>query len=206
MLWGCQDEMPLVPRVGLLIVLAAAGLSALEIDLSPPQIEEALSIARSTERERARFHAPYIQRVDTEFVERAELVSELRRVVLLAEERGSKGDRRFAYSISQATAALEPWRRRVSVVAHIRFHPQNNYVNMPDVDISLPGREGTLLGVVRAPVLSLPSTPGDRLPVLGAVVEGIFDAPAIADGPREFVISLEGKELGRVTFDLAALR
>lgn len=193
-------------RLGLFVVMAIAGVSALDIDLSPQQVEEALSIARSTERERARFHAPYVTRVDTEFVERAELVSELRRVVLLAEERSSKGDRQFAYSVSQATAALDPWRRRVSVVAHIRFHPQNNYINMPNVVITLPGRESTLLGVVRTPVLSLPSTPGDRLPVLGAVVEGIFDAPAIADGPREFVISLERKELGRVTFDLAALR
>jgi hypothetical protein len=92
-------------------------------------------------------------------------------------------------------------------VARLRFHPQNTYVGVPDVDIALPGRERAKIGVLKDPILALPTQrQGDRLPVLGAIVEGVFDAAALGDGTYEFVVSVEKKEVGRVTFDLAVLQ
>jgi hypothetical protein len=43
------------------------------------------------------------------------------------------------------------------------------------------------------------------VPILGALIEGVFEAEALKGGAREFVVALNGNELGRVTFDLAVL-
>ena len=39
----------------------------------------------------------------------------------------------------------------------MRFHPQNNYVGVPNVDIALPGREAARIGVLKDPILALPT-------------------------------------------------
>src|SRR5918995_1375322 len=105
-----------------------AAVQALDLDVTVQDIDRALSIARSTDGERARFHATYIKKLNTPFIESVEVVSEYRRVVLLTEERIRKGERMFAYSTTLAQQALGPWKTRVSIVARVRFHPQNNYV------------------------------------------------------------------------------
>ena len=95
----------------------------------------------------------------------------------------------------------------MSAIARLRFHPQNTYVAVPPADIVLTGAAAGVIGVLREPILSLPSAdPGDRLPILGAVVEAVFDAVTLGQGVREFVIRLEERELARVTFDLGALQ
>lgn len=190
----------------MLIVAVVAPIAAVDLDVTAADIERALSVARSQDSERARFHAPYIKTLNTPFVEKVEVVTEYRRVVLMAEERARKGDRMFGYSVSLATQAVGPWKRRLSIVVRLRFHPQNNYVDVPAVDVSLDGNAEALIGVLKEPVLALPSkTPGDRLTVLGAVVEGVFDAAAVGQGMREFAIRMDGRELTRVRFELSAL-
>ena len=187
-------------------VWAVSSTAAHKINISDQDIAAALSIARSTDADRARFHAPYIKAVNTPFVERAELISEFRRVVLLAEERRAKGDHGFSYSNGAASAALEVWRRRLSVVARVRFHPQNTYITVPQIEMSMAGHERALIGVLKEPVYALATgTPGDFIPIMGAVVTGVFEAETIGQGEREFVIRMDGKELGRVSFNLAML-
>ena len=189
-----------------LVICSVGVVSATKIDIAPQDIERALVIARSRDADRAKFHAPYIQAVNTQFVEQVELVTETRRVVLLAEQRASKGDRFFGYSVSNATDALKVWRRRISVIARVRFHPQNNYVAAPAIDMKATGNDRALVGVRSDPVYALSSgRKGEFVPVLGAVVEGSFDADALGQAVREFVISMGGKELGRVSFNLAIL-
>ena len=188
------------------LVAAAAQVAALKIGITREDVDRALTIARSRDADRARFHAPYIKEVNTPFVERIEVVSELRRVVLLAEEQIARGDRSFAYSLTRASDALQVWRRRVAVIARVRFHPQNNYVDAPPVTLSLVGNERALVGVKREAILALPpGRTGEFVPVLGAVVEAVFEAEALGQAEREFVIELEGRELGRVTFDFATI-
>jgi hypothetical protein len=197
--------MKLVARVCAILALSAP-LDALRIAIGPQDVDRALTIARSRDAERQSFHAPYIQAVNSPFIERVEVVSELRRVVLLAEEQAARGDRRFAYSVTRATEALHVWRRRVAIVARVRFHPQNNYVDAPPVTIRLAGNDGALIGVKRDAILALPpGRTGEFIPVMGAVVEGVFEAEALGQSVRDFVIELEGRELGRVTFDFATV-
>ncbi len=188
------------------LALAAFGAGAIDLDVTPLDVERALVIARSSDREREAFHAPYVRRVDSAAVERVEVVSEFRRIVLTAHERWLKGDRAFAYSVPQAQQANAPWKRRVSIVARLRFHPQNTYIAVPPADIVLLGRAAEVIGMLRDPILSLPSPhPGDRLPILGAVVEAVFEAGTLGQDTREFAVRLEERELTRVTFDLGAL-
>jgi hypothetical protein len=188
-----------------LVWLAAASTAALKIDIAHDDIERALTIARSTEAERARFHAIYIQQVNTPFVERAEVISEFRRVVLLAEEQIARGDRFFAYSSMRANDALQVFRRRVSVIARVRFHPQNNYVGVPAVTLTLIGNEGALIGVRREPVYGFATAPGESAPLLGAVIDASFRADALGQAHREFRVAMDGKELGRFSFDMGSL-
>jgi len=195
-----------VLRVGAILFLSVQVADALKVGITPQDVDRALAIARSREAERERFHALYIQKVDTPFIESVEVISELRRVVLLAEEQAARGDRQFAYSLTRATAALEVWRRRVAIVARVRFHPQNNYVDAPPVSIRLAGNDSALVGTKRDPILALPpGRTGEFVPVLGAVVEGVFEAEALGQSLRDFVIELEGRELGRVTFDFSTI-
>jgi hypothetical protein len=197
--------MNLVVRIGVILILSAQ-VDALKIAIPPEDVERALTIARSREADRERFHARYIQVVNTSFIERVEVISELRRVVLLAEERAGRGDRLFGYSVTRASDALQVWRRRVAIVARVRFHPQNNYVDAPPVTIRLAGNDGALIGVKRDAILALPpGRTGEFVPVMGAVVEGVFEAEALGQSVRDFVIELEGRELGRVSFDFAII-
>ena len=188
-----------------ILLMCGAPVDALKIDIALADIDRALTIARSTEAERARFHAQYIQRIDTPFVERAEVVSEFRRVVLMAEEQIARGDRSFAYSTTRANDALHVFRRRVSIIAHVRFHPLNNYVSAPPVSMALVGNEPALIGVRRDPVFGFAAKPGEAAAVMGAVLDASFEAEALGQARREFVVVLDGKELGRVMFDMSAL-
>ena len=187
-------------------IAAGVGVEALDLDVTIQDVERGLAIARATDNERATFHAPYIHKVDTPFVESIEVVSEYRRVVLVGEDHIRKGDRLFAYSTTLTQKAVSPWKSRVSIVARMRFHPHNTYVSVPDVDLVLPGKEQARIGVLKDPILGLAGEPGSgRVPVLGAVVEGVFDAAALGDGTYEFIVRLDRKDVGRTTFNLAAL-
>ena len=189
--------------VGMLV--SVMPVAALNIDISHADIERALTIARATDAERARFHALYIHHVNTPFVERAEIISEFRRVVLMAEEQLARGDRFFAYSTTRANDALQVFRRRVSIRVQVRFHPLNNYVSVPPVSISLVGNESARIGVSREPVYGFAAEAGAAAPLLGAVVIGTFNAEALGQARREFIVTLDNKELGRVEFDFAAV-
>ena len=193
------------------MMLALAPLTiagrAIDLDVTPQDVERALAIARAQDRERDAFHAPYIKHVNIATVERVEVVSEFRRIVLAAQDRLLKGDRAFAHSVTRAHEANTPWKRRLSIVARLKFHPHNTYVAVPPADIVLRGAGADVIGVLRDPILSLPSAqPGDHVSILGAVVETVFDAATVGQGTREFVVRLEGRELTRVTFDLGALQ
>jgi hypothetical protein len=179
--------------------MAATPLDAINLALTTQDIERAIVIGRDREAVRERFHAPYIHTVNHAFVHSLEIISEFRRVVLLAEDQISKGNRAFAYSARLAEDALKPWRNRVAVRVRLRFHPQNNYVDVPviEIDVDGPNADTALIGVVKEPVLALsdPRKPGAHVPVLGAVAEGVFDAKLIGQTRRTVSVHLDGKPL-----------
>ena len=191
--------------VAALVLSTAVPVGAVKIDISLADIDRALTIARSRESERAQFHAPYISAGNSPFIEKAEVLTEFRRVVLMGEEHIARGDRSFAYSTSRASDALQVFRRRISIRVQVRFHPLNNYVTLPPVTMALAGNDGALIGVRRDPLFGSPAARGEPASLIGAVVEGSFEALALGQTPREFVVTLDKKELGRVAFDLSTV-
>lgn len=191
------------------LVTAIAPVRAINLSITTADIERALTIARDQDRARERFHVPYIVKVNDPFVEQLEIISEFRRVVLLAEDRVRKGDRAFAYSARLAANALEPWQNRVSVIARLRFHPHNAYVDVPRVDMSVdgPNAEEAKIGVLKEPILSLPdpNNLGGQVPVLGAVVEGVFDAKLIGQTRRYVTVYMDGKVLLTRQLDFSSI-
>jgi hypothetical protein len=185
----------------------AAPLDAINRQLSNDDIDRALVIARERERERAAFHAPYIHQLDTPTVQSIEVITEFRRVVLLAEDKILRGDRAFAYSSRAAAEAVKPWNNRVSVLARLRFHPLNTYVTVPNVEVILdgPNAEAAFIGVLKEPQYALTVSPGEQAALVGATVEGVFDAALIGRTERTVVLRLDGKPLVNTRLDFRAV-
>jgi hypothetical protein len=188
--------------------VTVAPLQSINLNVSALDIERALVVARDREPERARFHARYVIPFTNAFVERVEVVTEFRRVVLLAEERIGQGNRGFAYSVPMAQDALQPWTRHVSVLARLRFHPQNAYVGLPLLDISLDGAsaDAALVRISKEPLLAMSTgTPGEHVPILGAIVEGVYNAVIVGQTQRTATLKVDGKEVAKVKVDFAAV-
>jgi hypothetical protein len=190
-----------------LAIAACSPLAALNLQLTTADIDRALVIARGRDGERARFHAPYIQNLNTAAVQTVEVVSEFRRVVLLAEEHILRGDRGFAYSTRMAEDAVRSWKGRVSVVVRLRFHPLNTYVGLPKVEITVdgPNADAALVGVLKEPQYAITSAPGEQAALIGAVAEGVFDAALIGQTDRIMTLRLDGKVLSTARLDFRAV-
>jgi hypothetical protein len=194
-------------RVFVAVFACAAPVSAINLQLTASDIDRALTTARGTERERTRFHAPYIQHLDTPTVQSIEVISEFRRVVMIAEDHILRGDRGFAFSPRLAAQAVQPWNNRVAVLARIRFHPLNTYVTLPGIEVSLdgPNADAALIGVRKEPIYGFVSSPDEQASLLGAIAEGVFDAALIGQSERNAIVRLDGKELVVVRLDFSAV-
>lgn len=201
---GC---LPRVFVTACVAIVALVPAGAINLQLTTADIERALTVARDREGARARFHAPYITSLNTPTVQSIEIISEFRRVVLLAEEHILKGDRGFASSSRIAGDAVKPWTNRVSVVARLRFHPLNTYVTVPNIEIVLdgPNANAAFVGVLKEPQYALTSKPGEQAAIIGAVAEGVFEAALIGQTQRTVTVRLDGKELVTTRLDFRAI-
>ena len=186
-----------------LLLFALPTLAAIDLDISPADVDRALAIGRKPETETASFHVPYIRpfdlTVDGVTVRQVEVMTPFRRIVQFAEQRRRLGD--YVVSRADVDPILAPWRTRVSLVATVRFHPQNILTSIPPIDI-----------VVRDPVLGTSIPPldasrkaimnaGTTRPILGATIELMVDAGLIANLNSEVIVSLRGKDLVKTTID-----
>lgn len=202
---------------------------AVQAHLDADGIDQAILFARQATRdERRTFHDGYF-RTPGDAVRRISLVSEYRRVVLLVEEKMRILDR--GYGVRQMTDALKPWRGLLEVIVELQFHPQNNYVGVPPVDVQLvpldpTGAPGpmTLEGGERRPRYGLfwdpppmdapwwpfpppyvPVITGSE-PLTGGWVQARFDALPLARGRYQVVVKDGQRTLGSGDFDLGALK
>jgi hypothetical protein len=188
-------------------ILLHRDVRAIATDLSQKDIERALKLAQAPEQTRAQFHAPYLVRVNDATVEQIEVATEFRRCVLIAEEQLRLGNWLFAHSMREAQEKLRPWRDRVSLVARLRFHPQNTLISIPPYEITLGRTDLAPFGVVRTPINSLLSgRPGDfNAPIMGATIEAVFDARSVGQTARPVSVSLAAQVVATVTIDFAGL-
>jgi hypothetical protein len=206
-----------VRRSGLIAaaLVLCVGTEGGAINLAPSDrdLARALQIGSGDERTRQRFHAQYIIPGNNATVEQLEVVTPFRRVVSITEEHSRLGDWIFSHGgIAPAKAALEAWRNKLSIVARLRFHPQNTLIGIPDCEIRVgplaPGGAAVLpLDTIRTPITAIASgRRGDQFtPLLGATIEAIFDPRSVGQTTRPVSVVMEGLELVRVPVDFTRL-
>lgn len=186
------------------LVLAPSSLRAINPSLTNQDVERALKLGRSAEKDRATFHARYIHDLQDATVRQIEIVTEFRRFVLKTEERGRLGDWMFSQGVREAQEALRPWRGRLSIVVHLQFDPLNTYIQVPPFILVAGGSpEIAPLEAHITPISSLPfrTKTGRTTYLTGAALESQFEAASIGPTARPVSVFLDGKELARVTID-----
>lgn len=190
------------------LLVAPGRLGALSGALTTQDIQRALTLGRSSERERAKFHARYILPLQSSIVHQFEIITEFRRYVLKTEERGRLGDWLFSQGVRGAQEALRPWQGRVSVAAQLQFDPLNTYISVPPFVLLVGGNPevAPLEGRI-TPIWSLPPQTRNRRSthLVGATIQLDFDALSLGQAERPVSVILDGHELARVTIDFAAL-
>lgn len=166
-------------------------------------VEFALRVAHGSTAERLAFHAGYRSVAADPGIERVEVITELRRLVLLAERRAAAGD---AWRDARDSAeALEAYRGRLTVEARVRFHPQNGYITVPRLDVHLAS------GSTMQPALEVSVEPvhgaaaaGARTAIVGAEVVSTFAAPMVR-GVHTLVVHVANVYLLIATIDLTRM-
>lgn len=206
----------------MLVVAAALSPGARPVCASGPDagqaigasaIAEAVAIGfdRGGGARHAAFHEPYVLRHGGAVLRSLEVVTEFRRVVLLAEERLRRGD--ASWDARAAAEALAPYRGRLDLVLHLRFSPQNTFRSMPPVDVTIyPRAAAKAPGLQPLHVEATPSNlagpvPPAGTPILAATVEAAFPASSLDFQATYLVaVSIDGREVERVPLDLSRLR
>jgi hypothetical protein len=202
----------ITPCVAVAIVLAQSSLAGLSELLTERDVAYAFAIANGSDATRATFHAAYVIAVDEPVIEKLEVVTEFRRLVLASEEQLKAGNwmmARGGFDAKGRTLAdvLRPLAGQASLRARLRFHPQNSYITLPPFDILV--GEPTLLAInaTRTPHVT-PATgePGTRDVISGATVETFYNATTIDDRVLPVRLMFEGKEITRVLVDFARIQ
>ena len=181
--------------------------AAIDLDITPDEVDRAIAIGRRGETGSSTFHAAYVWKpdviADAITVQQVEVITPYRRIVLHAEARRRVGD--YIVGRSDVGPLLREWRSRVSVVTTVRFHPQNVLNSLPPIEAQvhdpIVDRTVDALDVVRKPITKI----GTNRPFLGSTIETIFDAALLANVNGTIAITLRDKPLARTAMDFRAI-
>jgi len=215
----------MVRRLAPICLIAALSTSAnaVQMMLDDRAITAAIGIGQSRiDRERIRFHQPYRLMVKQLPVDWIDVITPFHRIVLAAEAKARTGNRLFAQR--EAFAALSEAPGQITLVIELTFHPLNNFIGVPDYQITLVGLKGDRIPPDRidryprsqprvdtlTPEIPIPGgTPilSRGEPVVGGTLVVPFAASRLDPVGRYTVLMAEkGTELARVPLDLSGLR
>lgn len=174
----------------------------------------ALQLARwpATDADRASFHSRYVFDVPDESaapirIDRIEVITEFRRLELLAEQHARLNDLWGRPGTRDAEEALQPWRGSVWLSIHGLYrslaHPEPGPA---DIAIRLDEPATAARSVNRA--LEYGGGCGSDLwpcAIAGVRIEAQFDAARLARAVRPVVVDWNGVTLARVTVDFRSL-
>jgi hypothetical protein len=204
-----------------MVLAAGAAGAAMDATLDLRGINDAVTLGQlRSERERARFHAPYRLVVNRAPVDYIEVVTPFRRIVLAAESRAQTGDRLFGQRHALEILAAAP--PTVEVVVELTFHPLHTFVGVPDYTIGLVEggappirpretgripRHGPRVAGAPLPNAGTVALPGIDQPMLGGTLVGRFDALSLNRSANYDVAIVDaGRELTRARVDFGKLR
>jgi hypothetical protein len=190
-----------------LVVLGTVSSAAIDLDITPDDVDRAIAIGSRGEPGSSTFHAAYVRKLDFTAdaitVQQVEVITPYRRIVLHAEARRRIGD--YVVGRADVEPLLREWRSRVSVVTTVRFHPQNVLTSLPPIEAQvrdpIVDRPIASLDVVRKPITKI----GTNRPLLGSTIETVFDAGLLANVNGTIAITLRDKELARTVMDFRAI-
>jgi hypothetical protein len=197
------------------VIVAAHGtaLRAVILPLSRSDIERALELARwpHTADERVRFHAPYVVAVDTPpidhwAVEQVEVITEFRRLELMAEEHGRINDTWGRGGLRDVEEAMRRWRGRVSIVVRLGIRSDGLYVGgVPAVRVAIAGAMRVPSEDVRTTNVYATCGELSGCPLIGAVVEQVFDAADLRERTRSATVWVNDRPAARVALPFKQL-
>src|SRR5215471_17551052 len=120
---------------------------ALVVSMSGNDMERALAVARAREAERQQFHKQYVFKLTDPAVTEIEVITEFRRLVIIAEDHVFRGDWMFTRGLRAAEQALGSSRGMLTIRAQVRFNPLNTFIVSPDYALAVGTPSGTLVPV-----------------------------------------------------------
>ena len=185
--------------------LACAAV-ALVVSMSGSDMERALAIARARDSERQQFHNQYIFKPSDPAVTQIEVITEFRRLVLIGEDHVLHGDSMFTRGLREAEQALGSSRGMLTIRAQVRFNPLNTFIVSPDYALAIGTPSGTLVPIDTQlmPQFSLPfrNQQGKTITsLIGATLESTIPANQVGQTSRPVAVTLDGKEITRVTVE-----
>jgi hypothetical protein len=183
---------------------------ALIVSMSANDMERALAIARARDTERQQFHSRYFFNLTDATVTQFEIITEFRRLVLIAEDHVFRGDWMFTRGLRAAEQALASSRGMLTIRAQVRLNPLNTFIVAPDYELAVGTPSGVLVPVDSqlTPQFSTPfkNRQGKTVTTLmGATVESTLPAEEIGQTSRLVAVTLEGKVVARITVEFKGL-
>ena len=198
---------------GFVVAAGSADVRATVLRLTTNDTERALALSRwpHTDTDRTRFHKRYIfttngQTIDSWAVEKIEVITEFRRVELVAEEHARLNDLWGRGGQRDVEEAIRPWRGRLSIVVHLGLRASQLYVGeVPPVEIAVDGTRVAATTDPRRSVVYANCSDERGCPMIGGLVEDTFDAAAVGQATRSIRVLWGGRQLAQMNIDFAAL-
>lgn len=187
-----------------LLALAILG-SLLVSPMDGADIERALSIARGRDAERQQFHRRYVLDFPDKIVTQIEVITEFRRLVIIAEDHVFRGDWMFTRGRRAAEDALKPLRGVVTLKAQVRFNPLNTFIASPPYALAV---GDDVIDTQLTPQYSVPFKARDGRTLsslIGVGLEASIPASRLGQGVKTIGVMLDGQPAGRTTYDFSKL-
>src|SRR5436190_4640736 len=178
------------------LVLTTLDVAAIVTPLTPADMERATGLARwpRSDADRARFHRPYVVSltgVGTDFfaIKTLEVITEFRRLELIAEEHARLNDNFARAGLRDAEEAIRPWQGLVWIAARLDLTNRNRYVReTPDVDLVIGGQKPTPPTSAR-----ITGIYGSESELLGWTVEAAFPAAPLKNRRVPMLVRVNGR-------------
>jgi hypothetical protein len=195
-------------RAAVLLILAlSSGLSAPALQL--PYAREALDLGRTRDDALlAAFHRGYeLTRGDV--LDRAEIVTEFRRAVMIVREHAARGE--YAFSAQDLARAMTPFSGRIDFVVQARLHPLHTYANTPPYALYIetgPVTKPIAPDPFRRDAAYPPGMAGPGNAISGVLMEGTFLRAEIeaAPAPSIVVADEQANVIWKARIDLSRYR
>ena len=142
-------------------------------------------------------------------VERAQVITEFRRAVLLVRERVAEGD--YVMSPPDLSGALAPFRGLVTFIVDVRLNPLNTFAKPPGYDLYIqtgPSTRPLASPSIKVEPIFPVGTVGPGNPIPALRIEGSFQRADIVNAPRPtlVVVDQNGDPVWQTRIDITRYR